>query len=95
MIKVQALIEDIVTQDHLTIGHRWFGLPNYSELVDQVSTLFASGRLSTENEFKVYNKGELVKPIAVEYNECVPALTRFGSMNMNAIYGERQMPGGL
>jgi len=31
----------------------------------------------------------------VEYNDCVPALTRFGSMNMNAIYGERQMPGGL
>lgn len=90
-----AFIEDMVTQDHLTFGNRWLGLPNYSELVDEVSTLFASGRLSTENEFKVYNKGNLVEPIKNEYDGYLPALTRHGSPCMNAIYSEREMPGGL
>ena len=35
-----AFVEDMVTQDYLTIGSRWFGLPEFSDLVKEVKAIY-------------------------------------------------------
>lgn len=90
-----AFIEDMVTKDYLTFGHRWLGLPSYDKLAREIQRLVSSGAIDTKEEFKVYDKGFLVKPPKEEYNELMPALTKYSDDTMYAIYAEKEIPGGM
>ena len=84
----------MVTQDYLTIGSRWFGLPEFSDLVKEVKAIYSSGRIKPRLDFKVYKNGILSEPEVVEYNELIPAITDNGFGCISAMYGERNIPGG-
>lgn len=89
-----AFVEDMVTQDYLTIGSRWFGLPEFSDLVKEVKAIYSSGRIKPRLDFKVYKNGILSEPEVTEYNELIPAITDNGFGCIPAMYGERNITGG-
>ena len=87
-----AFIEDFASHDYLTFASRWLGMPDYNELCNEVINLFGSGRLQTELEFKVYDKGILVKPEVVENTEYINAITKRQSTPVRALVTYKDMP---
>lgn len=75
-------IEDLISHDYLSFGHKWLGLPSFEEMNREITSLFSSGRVELTQPFKVYKNGTIVDPVKTEYTEIIPALIKRSPVNV-------------